>query len=456
MQLNFEVVREVGNGSYPDLLNFANTQGQIFSVVGGKLHGKPTDKIHNGEWGNITFQDELDISPDTNISHFEVKILQGFGAIGGYKTGDTHKLIIYEFAFEMDKYLNAGSIKHSIDNPISSFTLSLENPLNENPEHPGNVAVNEGNSLLSPGAKIVFKFGVGDDLTEYEMGTFYVDRSNFKLLQETASVDGRNLIGKALKDQTLDEAHQVGLNYISVIIESFLKHGKLDMNQYLIESTGIRNSFEFKPNMDVLQALEEIFKATLNWKIRELVDGTVVIGSPSYAGFTSNGTYTFYRDKDIFSRDIVRDDMGAYRRVCIHNSDFSLAVYRDVQSYSGWNLQANKTLYVQVPDGTRLSEATAYAAEVASRLESVGKIESFTGPFRPHLICGDEAVIVDEKGVASLGLITEITHNFGKGGFYTIFTVDSGGRLGKGRLTDYIGQITKDRGAGSIGYDELT
>ena len=69
-------------------------------------------------------------------------------------------------------------------------------------------------------------------------------------------------------------------------------------------------------------------------------------------------------------------------------------------------------------------------------------------------MCGDEAIIIDDKGMKSLGLITEITHKFGKSGFSTDFTVDSGGRLGKGRLTDYIGQITRDRSS-SIGYEEI-
>jgi hypothetical protein len=456
MQLEFEVINtDVGDGNYPDLIHFANTQAQVFYLQDGELYGKPTDKIDNGEWQNTIFQDEVDASPDTGMSHFEVKVLPGWGIIGGYKAGDIHKMIIYEFAWEMDRYLNSGSIKHSIDNPISSFTLSLENPDLNDPEHPGNVAINEENSLLSPGAKVTFKFGAGDDLNDYEMGVFYVDRSNFTLLNETASVDGRNLIGKALKDQTLDESYQTGFNYNNLIIENFFKHANLDSNQYLIENTSARNWFDFKPNMDILSALNEIFKAMLNWKVRELTDGTIVVGSPNFSWFTSNGVYNFYRNKDIFSRGIVRDDMGAYRRVCIHDSDFNIVVYKDVKGYSGWNLQAKKTLYVQVANGTRLSEANLYAEEVANRVDSVGKIESFTGPLRPHLTCGDEAVIIDEKGSKSLGLITEITHVFGKSGYYTNFTVDSGGRLGKGRLTDYIGQITKDKTSGSIGYEEI-
>ena len=108
---------------------------------------------------------------------------------------------------------------------------------------------------------------------------------------------------------------------------------------------------------------------------------------------------------------------------------YSNVVFKNVEVYSGWNLQANKTLYVQVANGLKSTDLQNYADELAIRLSDAGKIESFTGPFRPHLQCGDEAIIVDLKGSKSLGLITEITHKFGKSGFITDFTVDSGEQL---------------------------
>ena len=57
--------------------------------------------------------------------------------------------------------------------------------------------------------------------------------------------------------------------------------------------------------------------------------------------------------------------------------------------------------------------------------------------------------------IESLGLITEINHNFGKQGFYTSFTVDSGGRLGRGRLSDFIGMINNKGTTGSIAYEDI-
>ncbi len=165
-----------------------------------------------------------------------------------------------------------------------------------------------------------------------------------------------------------------------------------------LKITAVQAGYVFASNMNCLEGIMEILKALDNWQIKELVDGTVVIGSQNYAGFTSNSRYTFQRNKEIFSRSIIRDDQDAYRRVCVHNQDFSIKVFRDVATYSGWNLQANKTLYVNVPEGTSLSDAENYANQIANNLQYVGKIESFTGPFRPQLVLGDEAVIVSENG----------------------------------------------------------
>lgn len=451
MELVFSTVENIGKGKYPDFIQFPKTEGQLFYLSNEKLYGKPTEKL-NGEYSSPVWLDSLMISPDDTIKQLELQILQGFGIVGSYRTDYEHKILIYEFSFEMDRYLESGTIKHSMDTPITSFTLNLGNPINENPEYIGNTAISEGTSLLSPGSKIEFELVMGDS-EPYPMGIFYTDRSNFELLNETVSVDGRNIIGKALNDQSFDEDNTYLYTVLHDILKDILYRANITSDEMLVENTGVYAGYEFNSNMSYLEGINEILKALENWQIKELVDGTVVIGALNYGGFTRNTTYMFYRDKDIFTRGIVRDDQDAYRRVCIHNQDFSIKVYVDVATYSGWNLQANKTLYVNVPEGTSLADAQNYSTQIANQLQYVGKIESFTGPFRPQLILGDEAVIINSKGVISLGLITEITHRFGKSGFYTDFTVDSGGKLGKGRLSDYVGRITKDRSSSSRLYE---
>ena len=94
------------------------------------------------------------------------------------------------------------------------------------------------------------------------------------------------------------------------------------------------------------------------------VDGTIIVGSPEYAGFPQRSTYTFNRGEDIFSRNIKMDDAEAYRKVCVHDKDWNIEIYELVESYSGWSLQSNKTLFVQVPDGTSQANARSIAKEL--------------------------------------------------------------------------------------------
>lgn len=453
MQLSFDEVAVIGIGNYPDFVQFERTEGELFFLNGGELFGTPSEKL-NGYFDDPVWQDTQEIGPlgDNGMANLELKSLSGFGIVGSYHMSDAQKLLIYEFAIEMDRYLESGSITHSIDTPITTFSLNLENPLNENPEYEGNVAISEESSLMSPGSKVQFELIMGDS-EPYQMGTFYVDRSNFSLLNETISVDGRNIIGKALNDQSFDEYNNFPYKLIYELFKDILFRANINTDEMLVENTNVYAGYQFDVNMSYLEGIMEILKALDSWKIKELVDGTIVIGSENYAGFTQNSSYIFYRDKDIFTRSIVRDDQEAYRRVCVHNQDFSIKIYKDVVTYSGWNLKANKTLYVNVPEGTSLGDSQNYAEQIANNLQYVGKIESFSGPLRPQLILGDEAVIIGTKGSVNLGLITEITHRVGKGGFYTDFTVDSGGKLGKGRLSDFIGKITKNKTSSSRIYE---
>jgi hypothetical protein len=456
MELTFETYGQIGSGSFPDFIQFYNTEGQLFFTDAGLIHGTDSARF-DGDFTTPQWNDTLEISPegDTGITNLELKNLNGFGIVGSYYTADEQVMIIYEFQYDMSKYLSGGSIKHSIDNPISSFTLTLENPIDEETEIEGPVVMNEKSTLLSPGAKIIFRFGMGDDFEEYEMGTFYVDRSNYSVRSNTASVDGRNLIGKALKDQTLNENNVISYDIITNIINGILEKANLGIDQYEVEYDATYRRFRFDPSKTVYSALEEIFRTMVDWKMEETVQEEIIVGSPSYGLFPTRGMYNFQRDKDIFSRSITMDDQGSYRKVCVHDSEWNIQIYEDVASFSGWNLQSNKTLFVQVAEGTSSTNAQAIATELASRLESVGKVETFTGPFRPQLLVGDGATIMDSEGNTELGLITEITHNFGKSGFTTNFTVDSGGRLGRGRLSDYIRMIDNKQEVGSVFYEDI-
>jgi hypothetical protein len=450
MELIFEEVKVIGKGRTPDFVEFPETEGELFYLYEEGLKGESSLTI-DGDYSDVNFGDAKDITPSNmlDINGVELKTLSGFGVIGAVHNTTTQKLLIYEYQKDVSKYLTNGSIAHSIDAPISSFESGFKNPTDEMLEELHDVLMNEYGGMLSPGAKVTFKarFGDSDGLN---MGTFYIDRGDFSLLEDNVTVDGRNLLGKALRDQTLDDTCEFTWGRLDLTLRELLKNANLTKDQYLVENTTVAKEFTFKPDDNILGAIEEILKSVIDWKIEELADGTIVIGSPGFAGFEDRNVYNFERGKEVFSRAIAKDDQNSYSKVCVHDEDFQLKTYTDVSGYEGWNLQANKTLFVPVPTGTTQEDIDMYSLELATRLQNVGKIETFAGPFRPQLVCGDEAKISDTRGNTSLGLITGVKHMFGIDGVFTEFVVDSGGRLGQGRFSDYIDMLGKKKVKGLV------
>jgi len=302
MQLTFETVATIGTGSHPDFVQFEKTEGQLFYLDNGMIYGKATDRL-DGDFSNPSWYAPENITPqnDVNLSDLELKTLSGFGIVGSYTTSTSQKLLIYEFQHDISDYLSSGTIQHSVDNPIASFTLALENPDIQDPERPGNIAISEDKGLLNPGGKIQFYFGAGDEEPEFEMGQFFIDRSDFVLINESASIDGRNTIGKVLGDQTVDENNEYWYTVIHENIKRLFENANIRNDYYLIENTSEQAWFSFTPNTDFVRALESMLETLPSWKIKELTDGTIVVGSPTFSAFDTPGIYTFYRNQDIFS-----------------------------------------------------------------------------------------------------------------------------------------------------------
>ena len=300
-----------------------------------------------------------------------------------------------------------------------------------------------------PQSYIELNFTAGDSAA-YPMGRFFIDRTQSIVGRETVSIQGRNSIGKYLKDQTFDERNYFPTATLKTLFEQVLLAAGI--TNYHVAANSTQVGMEFPPNMDMLTGIQELLKLTPGWIIREEITGKVVIGPRNDVNFTQPSKYTCYRDQDIFSRGSTKDDNDAYGRVCCHTADYSVRVYRPVPSTLGWLPPAQKTLYVPVPDGTRNSEAASLAVELAEQLANSGEVETFVGPFRPHLIPGDEAEIIDADGPNLLGVITTVEHAWSKGGrgFATEFTVDSGGKIGKPQLREFIDALAGRQKTGAV------
>lgn len=451
MEFAFENYGIIGNGSYPDFIEFFDSTGELFYVQGGEIYGTPSLKL-NGSFASPRWENTVKVSNDVGVFGFNVNVLSGFGLLGAYSTAGSQKMIIYEFELDVSRYLTNGNISMSADSVIHSFSLELENPKNESRENMVNAIVSENSSLFSPSAKVVFRFSIGDS-DEIDAGVFYVDRSSFELRKESVSIDGRSRIGKVLKDQTINQNNVITTNSVTNIIKNILDYSGLSEDDYWVADDLTNRSFTFDRNKELVDAIQVVMQSMVNWKMEDRPDGIIVVGGNNFDQFSVPQTYTFIREKDIFGRNIVRDDQYSYKKVCVHTSDWAVTQYRDVEQFIGWNLSSNKTLFIEVPNGTTSVIAGTIADDLAVRLESVGKIESFTGPFKPYLQVGDGAVIVSGFESNDLGVITEVSHYFGKDGYFTNFTVDSGGQVGTGRIKDYIGVIVSNVSKGVIGYE---
>ena len=300
-----------------------------------------------------------------------------------------------------------------------------------------------------PQSYVELNFTAGDS-TPYPMGRFFIDRTQFSVGRETVSVQARNSIGKYIKDQSFDERHYYPTATLKTLLEQILLAAGI--TNYHVANNSTQVGMEFPPNMDMLTGIQELLKLTPGWIIREEVSGKVVIGPRNDVNFTQPSKYTFYRDQDIFSRESIKDDNDAYGRVCCHTADYSVRVYRPVPSTLGWLPPAQKTFYVPVPDGTRSAEAASLAVELAEQMANSGEVETFVGPHRPHLIPGDQAEIVDAEGPNLLGIITTVEHAWSKGGqgFITGITVDSGGKIGKPQLREFIDALAGRQKTGAV------
>ena len=429
-----------------------------FRVEDGRLEGS---NIENGpgdiDYSAFELADFAIVTADKNMSLVRLKNVPRMGIYGVWHqdpvlddnqevvTPERHRFAIWEGGFDPSNYLIEGTLTFRNDTPIATATFRFENP--------DGLFVGEEKSLFHPGVEIELEFMAGDS-DPYEMGTYFVDRANTAVPGSDCGVEGRNKVGKILKDQRMDEATLYPIDLLSENIKSMLNSaGLIETDDYIVQPTSVYEvGFEFHPSMDYKSALIEWLKTSLNWVVVERMDGKIVIGST--VSFTeelpTNSKYTFNRGTDLFSRNIERDDMGSYTRVCVSSKFFNTLTEEDDEQFAyaditladqNWQLPPKKTLYVEMPEETPLVNMQEQADELAERLATAGTIETFIGPFRPQLLVGDEAEIISNTGAHLLGTITTITHVFGKVGYSTEFTIDSGSRLGKPTISEYINKV---------------
>lgn len=447
--LEFEYVKKLPalTGTDGHLLHYQDDFVQAV-VANGGIKGATTAERINENW---LFSDweSGDLSAEKTVQNLQLSAMGGFGIIGSMRNGDNeHKLLIYEFAYDISRTLVEGSVTYDSETPISSLSLTLANVGTE----PSFIGLFEHSTIektiTKPGAKINLSFSYGA-LESVPFGVFYADRVAVDYLSGTLSVDARNTIGKVLGDQHMVELPTVPSAAFRTNLEYIFEYANLTKDQYIvITNISSTMSFEFDRNKTILEAVLEMLKLDPDSRLEELSDGTIVIAGENASIFEPHGEYRFDQGESLISRTSTFDDMDSYSKVCVHTSDFSVFKILEAEQNHTWNLKNQKTLFVEVPDGTPQIAVNNLCAKMIRFIENAGTEETYEAPFRPQLVIGDNVYL---DGVFKGG-ITSIEHRFGQEGFYTVFTVNSSVRGSTGKLSDFISRLQTKAGAGKVTF----
>jgi len=454
MELLFEHISNLGAGVNPSAVHLPDNNVILFSVLDGVLNIRNWVTVAGDvPWGTPAFSAPTVATHDTNMSSVRLKNVPRVGVFGTWHqdtvldrfdnvvTPERHRFAIWGTLSDITNYLTDGGVQLNYNNNVSTSQMTFKNPLNK--------LMGEDNSLINPGMKIELFFSAGDS-DDYPMGVFYIDRIDFKTGGGDLSIDCRNISGKLLKDQQFNETTDFGPQLYHTNVTDILDYAGVE--NYDVQSTSVwEMGMRFPSDMDLLSGLKELIRTAKNWRLLETLDGDIIAGSSvTYDPIKNyNSNYVFYRGYEVFSRGIVRDDQDVYSRVCcqckykVGEVDYTRRVYKGIYNDYDWVYQAQKTFIYTAPDETSEVELGIIGDGLVESLSKSGIVETFEGPFRPHLVTGDIAEIISNDGARLIGVITNVTHKFGDSGFGTSFTVDSAGIAGKGLLTDYIEKINK-------------
>lgn len=270
--------------------------------------------------------------------------------------------------------------------------------------------------------------------SSYEMGNYLIDRYSYRERDTVVNLEARNPIGQLLRDQQVGENRNFLGTGTEVIEELLTAAG---VHAYVVQQDFVEQvHLELSPKDSFLSAIEQALESKPGWVIYQARHDSVypgnfeavLVGDEDFLAQYKilKRAYIFRRDRDIFSREIVKSADNAYGRVCVHTQDWSIELYQTVENNMG--TLSRKTFFYEVPNNTTTDQAETILARLVRIFKNAGKTETFVTAFRPHIEPGDVAYILNENSEEEeIGTITSVTHNFGRNGFYSEFTIDSAG-----------------------------
>ncbi len=432
MTLTFEYTLDAGAGLYPQVIHTSdNLLRFIYLTADGTVAGSTADPVL-GLYDNLTYTEIGRISPDETVSCPSIKKVAHYGAYGFWSAEGDHRFVMYMLPTDITNSFIDGSVKFSIGSEVSQMSCTLLNIKG--------ALLNRYRAFVTPGTKMELYFSLGSS-GEITLGIFYIDSASVSYPDEKVSVSARNAIGKLLKEQTFNEDNTFEETTLQLNLQEILRLAEVE--DFFVGNNTKSWKLRFEPDVTILDGIKRIISLIDGWKVDETANGVIGVAAITDTRFDQPAVYTFERDKTCWSYSVEYDDSEAVSRVCVTCTNPENTVYATVPRSKWWIQPSHRTTYVTAADGATLAEITAMAEELAQTIAISGRQESFVGIFTPQLTIGDEVRIQSGAKTETIGTVTDVTHNFGRDGFYTAFTVDSGGRKGKVRLSDLIGKASE-------------
>ena len=326
-----------------------------------------------------------------------------------------------------------------VDNPITQINATLKNI--------DDSLYTSDASLFAPSS--VMKLGVSyGDSSLVNLGTAYIDEASIQRGGPTVSLSGRNKTGVYLNDQSFGDDVEL-TDTPSLIVEAIMtKFGLEDDYDCDLSADGTFESpniitMQVTAKMTGLDALETLGKLlsddrlNKHWKFEETCDGYIVVGYDEFRSeYIPKNYYTFNGRSDVFVQNVDKCIDGVYSKVrCTGTTKKGkeIAYTANVKNFRFWDVGDSRIYHADPIEGIEKDELKKYAKALAQQLKQAGRVITYRMSLRPQILIGDVANITDgtdeDEEPKQLGYITEINHHLGAGGYFTDFTLTSGGQI---------------------------
>lgn len=351
--------------------------------------------------------------------------------------GDEDIVYFIRYAYMRDVSGYTRSVEHRLqtDNPITQINAALKNI--------DDSLYTSDATLFAPSS--IMKLGVSyGDSDIVPMGFGYIDQATIEYGGEEISLSGRNRTGVSLNDQTLEE-DKIWTDTPSLIVEHIMEEFGLEDYYVCDESADLADGnpqlivLEVEAKTTGLKCLETLNKILTNdaankqWKFEETFDGTIVVGYDDFRSrYIPKNYYNFNGKSDVFAQTVDRCIDGVYNKVHVTGvtpKGKEISYTYDVTNFRFWDVGEKRIYHADKITGIEKSELKKYAKALAKQLKYVGRVITYRMNLKPQMLIGDVAVITYGDEPEELGHITEIEHQLGEDGYFTQFTITSGGNV---------------------------